>query len=257
MSRVVVVMAQGLALAGFSLLGLLLPRRKEGLFHLDTVINLATGVLLAGLKLLVLSWLIDLAVQTLGVGLIPLSAAPWWIQLPVAFLVLDWSRWLLHLIHHRVGFLWTFHRVHHSSERINATAGLRMHVVDFVQLALLPVLLFSVVFDMTASPAWLLPACLVPGVVLDAFEHANVRLDIRHPFWRVWDRVLNNPHFHAWHHTADGALRDGNYGNALTVWDRLFGTCVSSDDLPEQFGLDEASKLRNSWWALQLLRPHR
>jgi sterol desaturase/sphingolipid hydroxylase (fatty acid hydroxylase superfamily) len=157
------------------------------------------------------------------------------------------------MLHHRVPILWTFHRVHHSPTTLNATSGLRMHIVDFVQLAFLPTVLFSVVFDLSSVPAWFLPTLLMPGVVFDAFEHGNLPFDVRRPVQRLWDRVLNNPHFHAWHHTSDGHLRDGNYGNVLTVWDRLFGTCVSTDDLPEAMGLDASSTLRNGVLPLQAL----
>ena len=129
-----------------------------------------------------------------------------------------------------------------------------MHVVDFVQLAFLPIVLFSVLFDLGGAGWWVLPVCLVPGAVLDAFQHANVRIAIEHPFWKAWDRLLNNPHFHAWHHTAEGSACDGNYGNALTVWDRMFGTCVSRQELPERFGLDESERLSAGVIALQLLR---
>ena len=233
--------------------GWLWPRRDDGFFHADTAINLATGAVLVLLKLLVIRHLI----AGIGDGWLDLSVLPGPVQVVVAFLIIDSARWALHLAHHRVPFLWVFHRVHHSTERIDATAGLRMHVVDFVQLVFLPVLLFSVLIDVSGCPSWLVPAVMVPGVTLDAFQHSNLRLNIHSPFWRAWDWVLNNPHFHAWHHTDEGHTIDGNYGNALTIWDRMFRTCVSRDQLPERFGLDETSKLKNGPLGLQLLRPRR
>lgn len=215
-------------------------------------VNLATGAALVSLRLgltAVAGWL----GWTIGRGIIPLGALPWPIVWLAGFLGLDFARYALHRMHHRVPFFWQFHAVHHSAPRLDATTGLRMHVVDFLQLAALPLVLFGWVFDLGQAPTWLFAAMLVPGVLFDAFEHADLRLEIRSPFWRRWDRVFNNPHFHAWHHTDDGHLRDGNYGNVLTVWDRWLGTCVSGDGLPAGYGLDPASRLVEHPVGLQML----
>jgi sterol desaturase/sphingolipid hydroxylase (fatty acid hydroxylase superfamily) len=206
------------------------------------------------LRFLLLGWLLGLVDALGGPGLVPIGGLPLIVQWVILFLTLDLARWALHLAHHRIPWLWRFHRVHHSSERLNATSGMRMHVVDFLQLALLPVLLFGVLFQLGETPVWLAPSVLVPGLVSDAFQHANVRIPIRSRFWRAWDAVLNNPHFHAWHHTNEGRLCDGNYGNVLTIWDRLFRTCVSREALPEGFGLERGDRLVNGAVSLQLLR---
>jgi len=238
------------ALASFLVAGLLWPRYPQAVPSRDTLVNLATG---AGLFLLrvAVPWTI---VAPLDGGWIRIGGMPAPLQVLLAFLALDLARYGLHRAHHRVPWLWSFHRVHHSSERLDATSGLRMHVVDFAQLALLPVILFGFVLDTTGSPAWLVPAALAPGVVSDAFQHANVRFDVRGATGWLWDRLLNNPHFHAWHHAADPTVCHGNYGNVLTVWDRLFGTCVSAEGLPDAFGLDAGQRLRNDPLNLQLLR---
>jgi sterol desaturase/sphingolipid hydroxylase (fatty acid hydroxylase superfamily) len=238
------------SLALFSLVGWRWPRRPDGLFHADTLVNVVTGGGLAALRIALGG---ALAYVPAG-GLVPLGGWPVAAQWCVGFAALDCARWGLHRLHHSVPALWQFHRVHHSSERLNATSGLRMHAVDFAQLTLLPILVFQGLFDAQGSPVWLIPACMLPGAVLDAFEHANVALPTRSRFWRAWDVVLNNPHFHAWHHTAEGRVCDGNYGNALTIWDRMFGTCVSRPGLPEHFGL-ASDRLTNSALGLQLLRP--
>ncbi|NOY27658.1 MAG: sterol desaturase family protein, partial [Oligoflexia bacterium] len=187
-----------------------------------------------------------------GVGLISLREAPGLVQLLVAFLALDLCRYWVHRLDHRLPWLWTFHRVHHSTRMLDATAGLRMHIVDFVQLSAIPVLLFSVL--LRVDP-WVFAVAMGIGVVADGWQHANLRLDITHPVWRTWDRVLNNPHFHAWHHDADGLQHDGNYGNTLTIWDAVFGSNVSQLSLPVALGLSADQDLEESLVGLQLLRP--
>jgi sterol desaturase/sphingolipid hydroxylase (fatty acid hydroxylase superfamily) len=249
----VIAAAQIFAIGAFVAAGRAAPRRAQPALTADLGIDLATGAALAVTKWTLL--VLPLAAIASYHGWIPMGVLPAVVAWLLCFLVLDLSKYLLHRVHHRVPFLWTFHRVHHSSERIEATSGLRMHVVDFVQLAFLPAVLFGLVIDVSAFPAWWVPSLLLPGVVFDSFQHSNLRFPAQSgPGW-VWDKVFNNPHFHAWHHTAEGAQRDGNYGNVLTIWDRMLGTCVSSQDLPERFGLDDDSRLANDPVSLQLLRP--
>jgi len=230
-----------------------LSDRVDAVLNADTRINAITGAVLAGLKWAFVVPALDWISGIVNGGWIPLGRLPVFLQLVVVFLVLDWLRWVLHFMHHRVPWLWAFHRVHHSSERLNATSGLRMHVVDFLQLVTIPVIVGSFIFDIRHSPDWLMFACLVPGILLDTFQHANIRVNANLPFWKMWDRLLNNPHFHCWHHTVDHVEHDGNYGQALTIWDRLFGTCVSTPEYPRAIGLDSVSQLRNSELGLQLL----
>ena len=243
---------QGSALGGFLCLGALQPRDPEqGVVTKDTMINVANGLILFGLRVTLITWVASYCELGLVDGSLlvhPLA------QFLVAFLILDFTRYWLHRAHHRVPWLWTFHRVHHMTERLDATAGLRMHVVDFLQLAMLPTILFSVLLNVSAWPTWVLPAALSVGAIADAFQHANLRWNPRHPVARVWGLLFNHPHFHAWHHTRDGSLCDGNYGNALVIWDRLFGSDVTGEELPEAFGLEAEQALSNHLLDMHLLR---
>ena len=228
------------------------PRVVQPLWRRDTAINLMNGLILYPVRL----GLGGLGVYEFRLGLVPLG----WLQNPVlqllfCFLLLDFGRYWLHYAHHRLPVLWFFHRVHHSVESMDATAGLRMHLVDFIQLGLLPVLLFGVIFDTAGFPAWVLPAAMVPGVFFDAFEHANLRFDLDVGWRRAWHRMFNNPLFHSWHHTNEGHVCDGNYGNVLLLWDRLFGTDVTRLQPPAEYGLSGEQRLQNGVLQLQLLRP--
>jgi len=246
---------QGVAMSAFLLLGAAIPRdRAQGMVTRDTLINLVTGGALFVVRVTLVAWIaarssvgvLDLAILDQG-----------WMQAIVGLLLIDVIRYWLHRAHHQVSWLWTFHRVHHSSERLDATAGLRMHVVDFLQLSLLPLLLFSVVLDTTAWAPWVVPAVLSVGAVSDAFQHANLRWNPQHPMARAWGTLLNHPHFHAWHHTRDGHRCDGNYGNAFVIWDRMFGSEVTGSEPPEALGLEGHQALTNTVLGLQLLRNRR
>jgi sterol desaturase/sphingolipid hydroxylase (fatty acid hydroxylase superfamily) len=253
--RLVTLGLQAGAIGVFLWAGSLWPRRKESVFIRDSWVNLTTGLLLYAVRLCI-AFLVAQADIAEGWGWFDLSriGSPW-LQLLVAFLTLDFARYAVHWLDHRVPFLWYFHRVHHSSVALNATSGLRMHAVDFVQLTMIPLVLFTLLFDVSAlSHSWILPGALAFGMVSDAFQHANLRFRVDRPLGRAWDAVLNNPHFHSWHHTRDGVKRDGNYGNVLTIWDRLFGTVVSETEPPPVFGLTPDQALETSIFGLQRLQ---
>lgn len=251
-------MATTLAQALVLILGLLAARawpreRQAGWFTAETWVNLLNGAVLFVGKTALLWGLVEMGMQPLGWRLVDLTGLPTIVQCLLAFVALDFARYWLHYADHRVPFLWKFHRVHHSAESLDASTGFRMHVVDFVQLAAVPALLFGVVFRVTDG--WAIPAALTVGIVADAIEHSNVRFTLDTPFRRFWFQVFNTPLFHSWHHTRDGQIYDGCYANALPLWDRLFGTDVSRPVPPELYGLEDKQQLDPSFLGLQLLRP--
>ncbi len=244
-------LVQGLAMVAFLVIGWRYPRVPGiPLINRDVISNLVNGVVLFGLRVVLVSKVAAWATF----GLVDASGWPVWLQLLGAFLALDFTRYWVHFADHRVPWLWTFHRVHHSAERMDSTTGLRMHFVDFVQLSAIPIVLFGVILDTSAWPTWVLPAALGVGALMDAFQHANLRVDSRAPWFRVWNLLLNSPHFHSWHHTRDGHLRDGNYANTLVIWDRLFGTEVTQPVPPEAYGILASESIANdplSWLILR------
>ena len=246
------VLIQGFVMGFFLLLGWLWPRNKSPLLNRDLWINLCTG---GSIFLLLAPLMRYLQISLHGFSsLISLPELPISLQFLFAFLILDFCRYWLHFAHHRVPFLWSFHRVHHSSEHLDATSGLRMHAVDFIQLGLLPILLFVILFDTRSFAEWIIPSVMLVGVFFDAFQHANISFDIQKPIQKIWHLLLNNPHFHVWHHTRDGMEIDGNYGNSLLIWDRLFGTDVTRENTPLELGITTEQALQNDPLSLQMLR---
>lgn len=242
----------GAMMGTFLVMGRLFPRVEgQPILNRDLLFNMVNGVALFGLRV----GAITTIANSIQVGVL---ATDWlqgpWLQGFVAFLMLDFSRYWLHYAGHRVPFLWQFHRVHHSAEVLDASTGLRMHVVDFIQLSALPILLFGVVFDTTGWHPAVLPIVLSIGVFFDTFQHANIRIDPRARWFRAWNVLLNNPLFHSWHHCRDGHLRDGNYSNTLIIWDRLFGTDVTGPEPPALYGVMEGEALVNDPLSWQTLR---
>jgi sterol desaturase/sphingolipid hydroxylase (fatty acid hydroxylase superfamily) len=154
----------------------------------------------------------------LGVGVLNQLDWPIWVELPLVILALDLAIWLQHLITHKIPVLWRFHRVHHADRDFDVTTALRFHPVEILASAALKVGLVYLL-----GPSAL--AVLVFEVLLNAtamFNHANLRL----PVWfdRAVRVVLVTPDMHRVHHSVRREEHDSNFGFALSVWDRLFGT---------------------------------
>ena len=237
-------------MALFMVLAHRFPQRPgQGLWTRDTWRNLGTGLVLVLPRLLVISWLLRHA----DAGLVPLSALPTWAQLGVVLLTFDLARYWLHRLVHRVDLLWRFHAVHHSAERMDPTLGLRMHVVDFLLFASL-VPLVRVLYDVPQLSPGVMEAAFGLAVVVDALQHANLRLDTSQGLGWLWSQVFNHPGFHGWHHALDGAGGHGNYGATLVIWDRLFGTEITRPQAPEAYGLPAEEALAEGVFSWQLLR---
>ena len=74
-------------------------------------------------------------------------------------------------------------------------------------------------------------------------EHSNVRL------WRPLDRVLSlvfvTPNVHKIHHSRALEETNSNYGDVLTIYDRLLGTFTPSERaLSVVYGLDDTDPAR-------------
>jgi sterol desaturase/sphingolipid hydroxylase (fatty acid hydroxylase superfamily) len=151
-------------------------------------------------------------------GLLTLLGWPWLIEAAIAFVILDFAVWLQHLAMHHHPLLWRMHAVHHSDRDLDVTTALRFHP-------------FELVVSTLYKSAWV--ALLgVPVVVALAFElwlnanalfnHSNIRLPQRAD--RVLRHVLVTPDMHLTHHSILISDQQQNYGFALTIWDRMFGT---------------------------------
>ena len=153
-----------------------------------------------------------------GWGLLNLVGLPFWLELVIALLVLDFAIWLQHLASHRMPMLWQLHQVHHADRDIDVTTAIRFHPVE-IALSML----YKIVWVLALGPSAL--AVLLFEVILNGcamFNHANIDL----PPW--FDRVLRlavvTPDMHRVHHSIERHEHDSNYGFNLSIWDRLFST---------------------------------
>ncbi|WP_420013129.1 sterol desaturase family protein [Tateyamaria sp.] len=182
----------------------------------NTVLLRALAV---ALPLLAVGAAVDANAQ--GWGLFNLLDLPLWIEIFAAILILDLAIWAQHLITHKVPLLWRLHRVHHADVDMDVTTAIRFHPVE---IGLSMLLKIGVVYLLgPAAIAVILFEIILNGTAM--FNHANIRL----PLWldAIVRRVLVTPDMHRVHHSVHRHEHDSNYGFALSIWDRMFGTYIA------------------------------
>jgi len=150
-------------------------------------------------------------------------------QIAILLVLTDFTNYIAHRGLHRVGLLWSFHAVHHSSERLDWLATSRGHPVDLA-FNLFAISLPSLALDRIDLAPWLVTFFFLYPFVC----HANARIRIP----RLIGAILVTPEFHHWHHAAEARAHDRNFGAFLAVWDRLFGTAIEPGEFPDIYGID-------------------
>lgn len=156
--------------------------------------------------------------QQHGFGLLYLLPLPAWLHAVLAFLLLDYSLYVWHVLSHKVPLLWRFHNVHHTDLDLGVSTAIRFH---FGEMLLSGVFRTAWVLLIGAGPL----VVLVYEVVFEAsvaFHHSNWRLPYR--LERALSWVVVTPRMHGIHHSIVRRETDSNYSNLLNVWDRLHRT---------------------------------
>ncbi len=185
-----------------------------------TIVNTATLRLLAVLlPLLAVGTAIDANAH--GWGILNHLNWPIWLETFLAVLFFDFAIWAQHLITHKVPLLWRLHRVHHADRDIDVTTAIRFHPIEIAFSMLLKIGLVYLVGP--SAFAIILFEIILNGTAM--FNHANMRLPLA--LDHVLRKFLVTPDMHRVHHSDKRSEHDSNYGFALSIWDRLFGTYIA------------------------------
>lgn len=162
--------------------------------------------------------------QANGWGVLNLVDLPVWLEWIIAFAFLDFVIWGQHVVTHKVPVLWRIHRVHHSDEDLDASSAIRFHPLEIV----------LSIFTKSAAILLLGPAAIAV-VLFEAmvngsamFNHANFKLPLGVD--RIVRWLFVTPDMHRVHHSVLRHETDSNYGFALAIWDRIFGTYKDQPD---------------------------
>jgi len=159
-----------------------------------------------------------------------INGLPFYLQFFLMLFLSDLFIYWAHRLQHNSPFLWRFHKVHHSAERMDWLASYREHPLDSiytVTIINLPVLILGFPLESIAG-------IIAFRGIWAIFIHTNVRLSIGK--LRIF---IGAPELHHWHHDLD--KNRGNYANIFPVMDLLFGTYYCPNKEPEKFGIKERS----------------
>ena len=231
-----------------------LPRRGRWITNWGVLALDAGSLRLMALTLPLLAIGAALDAGARGWGLFNRLDWPLWVEIPLAILILDLAIWTQHLVMHKVPALWRLHRVHHADRDMDVTTAIRFHPLE---IALSMGVKIGVVYLIgPAAVAVLLFEILLNGAAM--FNHANLNLPPRVD--AALRRVLVTPDMHRVHHSVRREEHDSNYGFALSVWDRLFGTYRAQPEgghLGMETGLPEWRDDRPARLGWTLLLPFR
>lgn len=211
---------------------------------------LALNLLMTAPLLLAAGWM-----SSRQLGLLPLLKLDAVSVLVVSIVLLDLGAYLVHVLMHKLPWMWRFHRVHHSDSMVDVTTAFRQHPLETLAR-----------FAFTALPALPALALGVPPVAIALYrtlsglaaivEHANVRL--HEPLDRLLTLVIVGPRLHKLHHSTMPAETDSNYGNIFSIFDRLFRTFTPAERaLAVTYGLEGYGDPSRQRFAALIAEPFR
>ncbi len=174
---------------------------------------------------------------------------PFALQVIVGLLIADAAFFFPHWFSHK--FLWRFHSIHHSAEKLSWTTALRLHPVDQIPFAVGgAVVMYALGFEGQS-----IVLAFIIHDIYNLFVHANLSLDYPKPFCYI----LGSPNYHRWHHAAEKEAIDKNLATMFPVFDLIFGTYYyPRGRLPKSYGLHgKAQQAFPKTFGEQLLYPFR
>ena len=203
-------------------------RRRHALVNFGV---LAAVILFA--DLLVGTWMFRIGERLLDTpdGLLTPLALPIGVLAVVGLVFFDFVEYWLHRLAHRWRPYWLVHSVHHSDPHVDLTTGARHHPFDTT----VSLTARFGLYLLLGLPVWIEVIRAILVNVMALWQHANVRA----PRWLEALRpVIVTPAMHRVHHTPDRPLIDRNFGQILSIWDRMFGTYAEPvGDMPAEYGL--------------------
>ena len=246
---------------GFVLLELIYGcfRQPKGQWR-DVAIEVLGSSLLLGLTFPLVLFLTD----TLLNGWMPdsrgaLSSLPWLLGFALFLLLDDMMQYWWHRMAHRVPWLYSLHRAHHSASYMSIRIVYRNN--SFYYLLMPSIWLSGTLIYLGLAEVYYVYLIIKMSVIFAA--HSSVAWDDKlyqipalKPVMWLLERTISTPSTHAAHHglSADDGVTHykGNFGNLLFFWDILFGTAKITRRRPQSFGIENLSPVS---WQHELFWP--
>jgi len=185
----------------------------------------ANNLLLLVVNIIVVRLLVPLAIFDVAVyatkndiGLFNIVETPLLLNVVLTLIIFDLLIYIQHVITHKINFLWQIHRVHHIDREVDVTTGIRFHPFEIVLSVLYKML--AVILIGPVAYAIILYEILLNAAAL--FTHSNILINSK--LDKYLRMLFVTPDMHRIHHSVIRDETDSNYGNILSIWDKLFKT---------------------------------
>ena len=179
---------------------------------------------------------------SIGQDIWPTSLHPY-IQVLLLLSINDFFRYWYHRWMHENEFMWRWHAVHHSSERLYWFNGTRSHPLE----GLVQSLLWGIPLAFVKAPVEIIVVTGLLGRVIGRFQHTNMDVIVG-PF----DYIFSTPKNHRYHHSKSHKIGHSNYGGDVIFWDILFGTFYlpKGEEPSDEIGIEEMPNYPKTWLGL-------
>ncbi|WP_141735674.1 sterol desaturase family protein [Oligoflexus tunisiensis] len=153
---------------------------------------------------------------------------PLGLQVLCILFIADFAQYWIHRYFHKRPRWWQFHKIHHSTLKMDWLASSRLHIGDVIAtraFSYVPIVCLG--FSQAAVQLYL------PIVAVQAlFVHSNVRFH-----FGPLRYIVTTPLVHHWHHSSDPRALDKNFAVTFSIIDVMFGTFYCPRVWPEAYGL--------------------
>lgn len=155
------------------------------------------------------------------------------LTLVLAILLYDFAVYWRHRAEH-LPLLWPIHATHHADTQMHWLTVMRKHPFS----RLLSICVDVWILLLLGLPEWAVGGAALIRSWWGFFIHCDVPWTLG-----IFGKVLISPAAHRLHHIRDEKLMGTNYGNTVTLWDKLFGTYVDPAPYVDcETGIEEGSR---------------
>jgi sterol desaturase/sphingolipid hydroxylase (fatty acid hydroxylase superfamily) len=176
-----------------------------------------------------------------------MNSLAFYYQIPLVIIVFDFLIYWQHRFFHIFNPLWKLHKVHHSDTEMDFTTGFRFHPLEIIVSALYKMIFLFLL--------WPTPEIYIAyEIILSSmaiYNHGNIKHNERTDFWLR--KLIVTPAMHFPHHDTSNRLMNKNYGNFLSIWDKLFKTYT--EEKVNKFGVDDVNEKDSLDMNYSLLSP--
>jgi len=143
---------------------------------------------------------------------------PFWLEVALTIVILDFVIYMQHVMFHAVPVLWRLHMMHHADLDYDLTTGTRFHPLEII-----------ISLGIKAGAITVLGAPPVGVIIFEIllngtamFNHGNFFIPVG--IDRMLRLLVVTPDMHRVHHSVFPNETNTNFGFNLPWWDRLCGT---------------------------------